>query len=224
MKRSDFKEIKDEHFVFCEELIEKGGRCHGYCFDFDYCPFPSKNSVNNKSCFANGYTKESNSSHKDPVLVASAKEFLKFREEENRRNKKAFWRKRRKKNGCRTWGTVTVKIDARPAIEEIEKIRKEIEDHPLLKMYLAHGYDAKLKKEKEVLEKEIKPKFKGADELSKWGGLIGEKVLCRDKRGKEFIGTLTGVFLDYSGYRKLCVDYIHYFNLDQCKLVLSEEK
>ena len=81
MKREDFKKIKEEHFKICEKLIEKKGACYGIDFIIhcDECPFSEANSFKNIGCYEGGYVRKTHKKERDEVLVANAKEFLKFR-------------------------------------------------------------------------------------------------------------------------------------------------
>lgn len=79
MRRKDFKEIREEHFEMCNELIESKGVCLN--ISCRKCPFNSNNSTNDMSCSSNNYCQFTSPEHEDIVLVNSAKEFLKFKEE-----------------------------------------------------------------------------------------------------------------------------------------------
>lgn len=74
MKREDFKEIKEEHRIFCEDLIEKNGVC-AHVKGCMYCPFCKNNTNTNVvNCFNN--RNGINPFDKNPLLVKQAKEFL----------------------------------------------------------------------------------------------------------------------------------------------------
>lgn len=84
MKREDFKKITEKHFITCNIFICNGGICSEVdCTTEDVCPFHSKNSTIPKTC-GSKYRKEYAGCifDEDEKLVESAKEFLKFKEEE----------------------------------------------------------------------------------------------------------------------------------------------
>lgn len=84
MKREDFKEITDEHFKTCEKLI-KNKRCFG--IEHSKCPFFINNATNGRTCLENGYYKNRTPLFEDKQLVKNAKEFLKFRENDDRKSR-----------------------------------------------------------------------------------------------------------------------------------------
>lgn len=90
MRREDFKEIREEHFKGCETLIKQEGRCMGVSCIND-CPFSRINSINGNSCIVNKYSKDTHLCYfSDSTLVVSAKEFLKFKEEDKMEKEKVL--------------------------------------------------------------------------------------------------------------------------------------
>lgn len=79
MKRLDFKNITKEYFETCYKIIENGGICGD--LSCDKCPFYKSNSTNRKLCIDNGYKGTPFPHAKDMTLLNSAKEFLKFRDD-----------------------------------------------------------------------------------------------------------------------------------------------
>lgn len=82
MKREDFKKITAQHFESCEEIIRMGNCVSaelGISVNCSACPFTSANNIQHMSCEAY-YCSEDDDKLKDEKLVASAKEFLKFRD------------------------------------------------------------------------------------------------------------------------------------------------
>jgi len=82
MKREDFKEITAQHFKSCEEII-RIGNCEsdelGITVKCSKCPFFSMNNTQNLYCKEN-YCGKFIEGKRDEKLVASATEFLKFRD------------------------------------------------------------------------------------------------------------------------------------------------
>lgn len=71
MKREDFKQITDEHFKTCEEIIKNVGVC-SIIVECEECPFSHRNATNEKRCNVNwGCAPEK--------TLENAKEFLKFK-------------------------------------------------------------------------------------------------------------------------------------------------
>lgn len=90
MNKEDFLEIRDSHFKACEIFIINKGRCYGTirCKD---CPFNYRNAVNGRTCYENKYSKADkklgvvDELKPNKLIVKSAKEFLKFKEENMKR-------------------------------------------------------------------------------------------------------------------------------------------
>lgn len=88
MRREDFKKIKKEHFETCEHMVENEGRC--FSVSCGNCPFSYLNSINELGCMDNGYSNGGSAKKPDNKLVASSKEFLKFRKENKMEKEKVL--------------------------------------------------------------------------------------------------------------------------------------
>lgn len=80
MRREDFKSITERHFEICDNFIKNRGVCkHTSCHE---CPFARRNSTKDINCSLSGYTDGTIfADNEDEDLVKSAKEFLKFKED-----------------------------------------------------------------------------------------------------------------------------------------------